>query len=399
MASGGSAQEARYSASGDHAYKRWPRYRDASEGLRNYWYPVAFSKSVRRKPVPVTICGERLFLIRHKGRAHALNDRCLHRGVPLSMGKCWFPGTISCAYHGWTYDLADGNLRAALVDGRDSPIVGNKSVRVRTYPVEEHGGVVFVFVGDGEPPPIEADVPEDFFQPGVKVRGWLRKRRGDWRYAVENGFDEGHSTYLHRGVVWTWIRRKPAYRVVHVEQEGDWLVRTVDDVVEQVDYPGLGRWPHGFRPWQRNVVVRGSVRLPGWVRIQWPDWTAYEVFMGTEEGAHLSFMFAVSHAKGLKAALFGLRFWLYIRWAYMWQFNRQDQQMIEQVRIPPERLFRPDKSITVWRSHCERNARGIQGSERETAVRLSDGDDPAWDDSDIVDDSDMGVAGPREALR
>ena len=235
------------------------------------------------------------------------------------------------------------------------------------------------------------------------MRGWLRKRKGDWRYAVENGFDEGHSTYLHRGVVWTWIRRKPAYRVVHVEQHGDWLVRTVDDVVEQVDYPGLGRWPHGFRPWQRNVVVRGSVRLPGWVRIQWPDWTAYEVFMGTTEGAHLSFMFAVSHARALRAFLFWLRFWLYIRWAYMWQFNRQDQQMIEQVRIPPERLFRPDKSVTVWRAHCERNARGMQGPVPETAVHLFDGEDPAsddvgaddrWDDSDVVDDSDVGVAGP-----
>ena len=142
------------------------------------------------------------------------------------------------------------------------------------------------------------------------------------------------------------------------------------------------------------MVVRGSVRLPGWVRIQWPDWTAYEVFMGTTDGAHLSFMFAVSHARGLRAAWFGLRFWLYIRWAYMWQFNRQDQQMIEQVRIPPERLFRPDKSVTVWRAHCERNARGMQGPASETAVHLSDGDEPAWDDSDVLDGSDISVAGP-----
>ena len=339
-----------------------PRYRAASEGLQNYWYPVAFSKKIGRKPVPVTICGEQLFLIRHEGRAFALNDRCAHRGVPLSMGKCWFAGTISCAYHGWTYDLADGNLRAALVDGRDSPIVGNKSVRVRTYPVEEHGGVVFVYVGQGEPPPITHDVPEDFFQPGVKVRGWLRTRKGDWRYAVENGSRRGpfHLPAPRRRVDMDPAQARLPGRP-RSKQEGDWLVRTVDDVVEQVDYPGLGTWPtasdHGSATW----LSRGSVRLPGWVRIQWPDWTAYEVFMGTTEGAHLSFMFAVSHAKALKAAWFWLRFWLYIRWAYMWQFNRQDQQMIEQVRIPPERLFRPDKSITVWRAHCERSARGMQG--------------------------------------
>ena len=77
------------------------------------------------------------------------------------MGKCLFPGTIACAYHGWTYDVTDGNLRAALVDGRDSPIVGNKNVRLRTYPVEERAGIVFVYIGDSEAPPLEADVPDD----------------------------------------------------------------------------------------------------------------------------------------------------------------------------------------------------------------------------------------------
>ena len=31
---------------------------------------------------------------------HALHDRCPHRGVPLSLGKEEFPGTVTCAYHG-----------------------------------------------------------------------------------------------------------------------------------------------------------------------------------------------------------------------------------------------------------------------------------------------------------
>ena len=119
--------------------------------------------------------------------------------------------------------------------------------------------------------------------------------------------------------------------------------------------------------------------------------------MGTEEGEHLSLMLAVSQAKGIKAALFRLRFWLYIRWAYMWQFNSQDQQMIEQVSIPPERLFRPDKSITTWRAHCERSARGVQGTTPETVVHL--GADEGGDEDlvlmdDLRDDSDAPVAGP-----
>ena len=119
--------------------------------------------------------------------------------------------------------------------------------------------------------------------------------------------------------------------------------------------------------------------------------------MGTDEGEHLSFMLAVSQAKGIKAAWFRLRFWLYIRWAYMWQFNRQDQQMIEQVSIPPERLFRPDKSIITWRAHLERSARGVQGTTGETVVHLGAGegaDEDVVRMGDLWDDSDAPVSGP-----
>ena len=92
---------------------------------------------------------------RHEGKCYALEDRCPHRGVPLSVGRCEFPGTstISCAYHGWTYDLNTGECVGAVTDGPDSPIVGK--VGVRTYPVEERKGLVWVYIGDGEVPRLE----------------------------------------------------------------------------------------------------------------------------------------------------------------------------------------------------------------------------------------------------
>src|ERR671919_469998 len=74
--------------------------------------------------------------------------------APLSAGRCVFTGMITCAYHGWTYDLASGDLVAALTDGPDSPICGKASVRVRTYPVEERAGLIWVWPGDEPPPPV-----------------------------------------------------------------------------------------------------------------------------------------------------------------------------------------------------------------------------------------------------
>jgi hypothetical protein len=36
--------------------------------------------------------------------------------------------------------------------------------------------------------------------------------------------------------------------------------------------------------------------------------------------------------------------------------------MIEQMQIPPERLYRPDVSITAWRKWCQEQARGATSS-------------------------------------
>ena len=70
----------------------------------------------------------------------ALHDRCPHRGVPLShpMATQEWPGTWTCCYHGWTFDLETGTLVAAITDGPDSPICGKVAVRriaLRRQPV------------------------------------------------------------------------------------------------------------------------------------------------------------------------------------------------------------------------------------------------------------------------
>ena len=135
---------------GRQDWKTWPHYDAAVTGFRGWWYPVAWSSQVNSRPKAVTVCDERVMLIRDGGTAYALNDRCPHRGVPLSLGDQQFPGTISCPYHGWTYGLADGVLAAVITDGPDSPICGK--VRVKTYPVAERLGMVWLYVGDGEAP-------------------------------------------------------------------------------------------------------------------------------------------------------------------------------------------------------------------------------------------------------
>ena len=93
--------------------------------------------------------GERILFKRIDGKVYAIEDRCAHRGVQLSMRpECHTKNTISCWYHGFTYDLRDGRL-VAIVTDPDSPLIG--TISVKSYPIEERKGLVFVFIGDDKP--------------------------------------------------------------------------------------------------------------------------------------------------------------------------------------------------------------------------------------------------------
>src|SRR5687768_5517715 len=165
--------------------KLGPRYGAATLGFPDYWYPGVLSRHLGKKPVAIKLLGKDLVFMRAHGKAYALQDICAHKGVPLSYGTCLAEGTVTCGYHGWTYDLATGGCVAALTDGPDSPAVGRYSVK--TYPVEERGGIVFVYMGEGTPPPLEDEIPEEVIAPDWTQQVVVSVRGGYWRAAVENG--------------------------------------------------------------------------------------------------------------------------------------------------------------------------------------------------------------------
>src|SRR5262249_47280978 len=97
---------------------------------------------------------------------------------------------------------------------------------------------------------------------------------------------------------------------------------------------------------------------PGSSQVTYPDYVHYTWFEAVDKDHHRYYQFLVRHETGAKAALFRLRYWLYRRWIFHVQFNNQDARMVELMpETAPERLFRPDASITAWRHLCE-HARG-----------------------------------------
>src|SRR5260370_3788693 len=86
------------------------------------------------------------------------------------------------------------------------------------------------------------------------------------------------------------------------------------------------------------------------LRVRYPFWTHYEWYVPVDRGHHRYLQFVVKPATGLAALAFRLEYYLYIRALFHGHFNGQDAKMVEYLPEGfPERLFRPDASITSWR--------------------------------------------------
>ena len=121
--------------------------------LRNAWYVVAWDCDVARTLLPLTVLGDRIVLYRTtRGTPVALEDACVHRKLPLSLGRL-VDDEVECGYHGLVYDFS----------GRCTRIPGAKHVpgiaKVRSYPAVSRYGLVWVWMGD----PMRAD-PASIFE-------------------------------------------------------------------------------------------------------------------------------------------------------------------------------------------------------------------------------------------
>ena len=343
----------------------------AALGFKNYWYPLCRGRDVGTKPTSIAIMGERIAVMRRDGTAYAVIDECPHRGVPMSLGRYYFPGsnTLSCRFHGFTYDLTNGACVAVLSDGPDSEMVGK--LRIRTYPLQERKGIVWVWMGQGAPVPLDEDVPKLLLREGTVVKWHERIIEGNWRYHAQA--DAGHFQTTHHDAVGLlflqWHAHGVGYepRIVHDDIDGgEWVTHYGEGRVLQADYPGLGKWPPK-RTWRRvkskaggfGSLIQGTgqqgIRMPGVLRVpHWPMYGAfhYEWYVATDE----------DHYRYIQIDAYFPRnpfTWAWTQlWHHLWadpmrngRFNQQDAAMskgatdFEKKHGPhaPAPLYAPDK--------------------------------------------------------
>ncbi|MFC7050977.1 Rieske 2Fe-2S domain-containing protein [Emcibacter nanhaiensis] len=394
-------------------------YKDAEWGFVNHWYPALFSEELKEEEVEgITICGIPIVLRRVDGKVYALKDQCIHRGVRLSSKPmCLTKNTISCWYHGFTFNLDDGDL-STIVGNPDDKLIGTTGIT--SYPVEEVGGMIFVFVREDDypledVPPLSEDLPirfpessEEFPHPlwpaspsllddNAVCLGMHRTGEANWRIACENGFDNAH-ILVHKD-----------NSIIHAK---DWVlplgIRPASDdcitTMEEEDKPkGLMQWlfTDRWEPILENKKVdlkveglnsrfyRTSVVLPGVLMVEnWPEEHVVQlewyVPITDDTYEYWEVLVKVCNTEEERKA-FQYRFDVFYKPLCLEGFNDCDLYAREAMQDfyadgtgwDDEQLVDTDVSPITWRKVASRHnrgiakpGRGVDGSVKASSIRM-----------------------------
>jgi phenylpropionate dioxygenase-like ring-hydroxylating dioxygenase large terminal subunit len=173
------------------------------------WYFVALGRDVAPGSLKRhEIMGEPVLIGRTKaGQVYAMRDICPHRAAPLSAGRMVDkPGegeTVECPYHGWRF-RPDGVCAAIPSLVEDQAFEANR-IRVRSYPVRESQGIVFVWMASDARNPMDPDHEPPVF-PGVVGGEAKLVEAMDFDshidHAVVGLMDPAHGPYVHQQ--WWW---------------------------------------------------------------------------------------------------------------------------------------------------------------------------------------------------
>ena len=162
--------------------------------FRRYWLPIAGSAELKANPTKaVRLLGEDLVLYKDRsGTLGLIEASCAHRRVHLLYGIPEEHG-LRCPYHGWLYDET-GQCLEMPAEAPESTFPSR--VQIKAYPVQEHQGLVFAYLGP-EPVPLLPDWAQ-WNRENVRWDVGLATVPCNWLQIMENSMDPVHTEWLHR---------------------------------------------------------------------------------------------------------------------------------------------------------------------------------------------------------
>ena len=168
--------------------------------FRRYWLPALLAEEIALPdgaPVRLQLLSEKMLAFRDSnGQLGVIDEFCAHRGVSLWFGRNE-EGGIRCPYHGWKYDI-NGQCMEVPSEAVESGFC--ERIKLKSYPLVERGGVVWIYMG---PPELQPPLPEWEFATVPARQSFTTKRiqECNWLQAMEGGIDSSHVSFLHSGAL------------------------------------------------------------------------------------------------------------------------------------------------------------------------------------------------------
>ena len=173
--------------------------------IPDLWYPVAISGDVtNKKPTPLRRLGGEYVAWRDiQGNVVIQDARCPHKGAHLGYGRMK-GNSVECPYHGFLFNN-EGACTLTPAMGAKARIPG--SLKIKTYPVREKHGLIWMWWGDDRP---ESELPEIIAPSEIRDNEKLfhtiswNKPVHYTRY-VESVLEFYHITYVHRDSIFNYL--------------------------------------------------------------------------------------------------------------------------------------------------------------------------------------------------
>jgi phenylpropionate dioxygenase-like ring-hydroxylating dioxygenase large terminal subunit len=281
-------------------------------GLQQLWYSVLASWQLGREPRGIQRLGQNIAVWRDEaGGVRAIEDRCPHRGARLSMG-CSRGDKLVCWYHGVEVDA--GGVVTDVPATDQSAMRGKKILR--SYPAQEAHGAIFLWFGEGEPPPLRLpeQLTSDEFSGFLCTAVW----RCNYRYAHDNLMDLMHGAYLH-AVSHSMSGGEKQARMEVADTPDGFLFRKTDQAdlnFDWVEFMDLDAH------WMRTTVPYGPEAGPGG-----PFWIVGNVVPIDEETCQV-FFWRLRRVTGWQRAAWRFLYRTRLELKH-WNVLEQDREVLE----------------------------------------------------------------------
>jgi len=327
----------------------------------NHWHPILSGKELKQDPAAVRLHGTDIVLFRTAyGDIGALEDRCPHRRMKLSLGKV-VNDRLQCAYHGWTYDCRGAG---------QSPGTPRLYATARRFDAVERHGVIWVKSTESQPefPQFPTLATDGFFH----LFTLRHEAKAPLEVTLDNFCEIEHTPTTHAFFGYE-LNRMPEVDVRFVTTENSvrvinsgppkpiaWLLRLLLGV--RPDYLFHDDWTTYFSP--VYSVYDHWWADPKTGRENLVRWKLFIFFTPRDERTTLltTFVFTKSRYPGPAG---GMRL---VRWLFRRKIDheiRLDMRILEGLAdqsadIEGMKLSRFDKSLALNRERINRVYRGIK---------------------------------------